>query len=563
MRILGFLLLFIPVAALAQATIPQDYFRSPVNFEISLSGNFGELRSNHFHSGLDIRTNYTQGHPIYATADGYISRINVAHFGYGKALYIQHPNGYTTVYGHLQRFAGDIAEYTKKNQYRRESYEMEVYPDAKLLPVKKGDLIAYSGNTGGSGGPHLHYEIRDANQRPMNPLLFGYKVADTRKPSIEKLRIYAISEDAHLDHQDNNKDLRLTQQADGSYLAESIEALGTVGFGVTAFDRLNSVENKNGIYKIETKVNGESLQIILFDKFSFAETRFINHYIDYPHWIDSKMKVQKLFRDNNNPLSLIAASPTDGHLKVEEGYSYMFEIILEDFAANTTSIKIPVNGKKRVTEKTILTNTKEELFIANKVNVVTKGDYHIHMPANALYENTYLNISASNDTLFLHNDRIPLHKNINLSLDLKDRNLQDIEKYFIGLIPKFGKPRYFTTIPKDNKLSISTRDFGTYAVFKDTQAPTISPINFYDGKWISNNQTLRIKIEDDLSGISSYRATINGKFILMEYEYKDNSLTYHFSDKVIAESENKLKLIVIDKAGNTATYEATFFRKDL
>src|SRR5699024_2993174 len=321
MQVLRFLWVLLPIITLAQPQVPTDYFRSPVDLEISLSGNFGELRGNHFHSGLDIRTNYTQGHPIYAAADGYISRINIGHFGYGKALYIQHPNGYTTVYGHLQRFVGDIQEYTKKQQYRRESYEIQVYPEAGVIPVKKGDLIAYSGNTGGSGGPHLHYEIRDGNQRPMNPLLFGYHVADTRKPNIDKLRIYTISDNAHVDHQSKNKDLRLTPQNDGSYLDESIEALGKIGLRVATFDRLNSVDNKNGAYRIQTKINGEPHHEIRFDRFSFAETRYVNQYIDYAYWIDSKYKVQKLFREQNNQLSIITPSANAGYLNVEEGMS--------------------------------------------------------------------------------------------------------------------------------------------------------------------------------------------------------------------------------------------------
>ena len=562
MQVLRFLWVFLPIITLAQPKVPTDYFRSPVDLEISLSGNFGELRGNHFHSGLDIRTNYTQGHPIYAAADGYISRINIGHFGYGKALYIQHPNGYTTVYGHLQRFVGDIQDYTKKHQYNRESYEMQVYPESHVLPVKKGDLIAYSGNTGGSAGPHLHFEIRDGNQRPMNPLLFGYKVADTRKPNIDKLRVYAISDEAHIDHQDENKDLRLIPEGDGSYLAESIVAEGKIGFGVATFDRLNSVENKNGVYRIKTKVNGEPHQEIRFDKFSFAETRYINHYIDYAYWVKNKFKIQKLFREPRNPLSIISPSASDGYLTVKENKNYIFDIYVEDFAGNITHIKVPITGKKRVTDKSepIL---EGEPYIATKVNAVTKGKFHIYMPSDALYENAYLDFRASGDTLYLHNDEVPLHKNISVSYDLNASDIKDPDKYFIGRLPNWGKPRHYKTEYANNKLSIQTRDFGTYTLIKDTTPPTVAPINFSDGKWISNNKTLRVRIEDDLSGIASYRATINGKFILMEYEYKDNSLTYDFSDGIIKDTENNLKVIVIDNVGNSTTFESTFYRKEL
>lgn len=562
MQFLRFLCVLIPILSWAQPNVPTDYFRSPVDLEISLSGNFGELRGNHFHSGLDIRTNYSQGHPIYATADGYISRINIGHFGYGKALYIQHPNGYTTVYGHLQRFVGDIQVYAKEHQYKIESYEMQVYPEAHVLPVKKGDLIAYSGNTGGSEGPHLHYEIRDANQRPMNPLLFGYKVADTRKPTIDKLRIYVKSDDSHIDHQDHHKDLRLTPLNNGNYIAENVEALGKIGFGIATYDRLNAVENKNGVYRIKTKVNGEPHQEIRFDKFSFAETRYINHYIDYSYWVKNKYKIQKLYRKPGNPLSLISPSPSDGYLIVQENKNYIFDIYIEDFSGNTTHVKVPIKGTQRITEKTEVQISGEK-YIASKVNAVTKGKFHVYMPTNALYEDTHLIFHASGDTLYLHNNKVPLHKNINITYDVNASQLKDADKYFIGRLPDWGKPRHYKTEYANNKLSIKTRDFGTYTLIKDTTPPRVSPINFSDGKWISNNKNLRIKIEDDLSGIASYRATINGKFILMEYEYKDNSLTYDFDDGIIKDTENNLKLIVIDNVGNSTIFEATFYRKEL
>jgi len=560
-----FLIFFVvfPFLLYSQPQVPNNYFRSPLDLEISLSGNFGELRNNHFHSGLDIRTNYTEGHPVYAAADGYISRIGIGHYGYGKALYIQHPNGYTTVYGHLKSFVGEIDKHTRAHQYKIESYEVQLYPKAQQIPIKKGELIAYSGNTGGSGGPHLHYEIRDANQRPMNPLLFGYQVLDTRAPTIEKLRVYPISSTSHIDHQSQDKDLRITPQTDGSYLAESIDALGQIGFGVASFDRLNSVENKNGIYRITTSINGEPHHEVRFDIFSFAETRYINHYIDYPHWKDSKIKIQKLFRPINNPLSIITQSPSNGYVNVEEGMSYLFEIVLEDFAGNTTLIKIPITGKEQITNTVPQLASEAEIYLAQKAHAITQGKFHIYMPAEAMYEDHALDIYASNDTLFLHNDRIPLHKNITVSFDLNEADLETPEKYFIGRIPKWGKPRHYSTQYKNGKLSIATRDFGVYTLVKDITPPTVKPINFSDKKWISNNKTLRIEIKDDLSGINSYRATINGKFILMEYEYKDNSLTYYFSDHIIEDTENNFKLIVIDNVGNSTTFESTFYRKEL
>lgn len=562
MNRLFFVFYFVSFSLFAQ-NIPTDYFRSPLDLDLSLSGNFGELRNNHFHSGLDIRTNYTEGHPIYATADGYISRIGIGHYGYGKALYILHPNGYTTVYGHMQNFAGEIQEYTKKLQYQRESYEIQAYPTASELPVKKGQLIGYSGNTGGSGGPHLHYEIRDGNQRPMNPLLFGIDIHDTRKPEVDKLRIYKLDENAHIDHQDKAKDLRLTKQADGTYIAEKVEALGNIGIGVATFDRANAVENKNGVYQLLLKVNGETHFEVKYDKFSFAETRYINQYIDYAHFKTNKYRVQRLFRETNNPLSVFFQARNNGVVNIKENLSYNLEVELVDFVGNKTKIQIPVQGKERKTPVSIDSPENEKLYIANKTHAITQGDFQILIPNDALYRDTYMDIRAGNDTLYFHNDQVPIHKNISITYDFGDNPPSDINKFFIGRTRGYGKPYHHKTQVKNNKLSINTRDLGTFILVKDTKAPEIKPLNFSDNKWISENKTLRLKIEDDLSGIASYRATINGKFILMEYEYKDKTLTYHFSDKVISDTENNFKLIVLDNVGNSATFEATFYRKEL
>ena len=184
---------FFSTFLIAQSNVPQDYFSSPLDIPMILSGSFGELRSNHFHSGLDIKTQQREGFPILAPADGYVKRIKVAHYGYGKALYLQHPNGYTTVFAHLQRYANDIQDYVKEQQYKKETFEFEAFPSDKLLQVKKGEIIGYTGNSGSSGGPHLHFEIRDPASRPMNPMLFGIEIPDTKAPLVSVLFAYPTS----------------------------------------------------------------------------------------------------------------------------------------------------------------------------------------------------------------------------------------------------------------------------------------------------------------------------------------------------------------------------------
>jgi len=265
MNLLRILLVISVFQLQAQKTIDPNYFSNPLDIPMVLSGSFGELRSNHFHSGLDIKTQQRSGVPIYAPADGYVSRIKVGHYGYGKALYIKHPNGYSTVYAHLQKFETTIQDFVKKSQYKKERYEIELFPKESSLLVKKGDLIAYTGNSGSSGGPHLHYEIRDAYSRPMNPMLFGLEIPDTKDPSVTSVLAYPVSDDATVNQSSEPVKLRLIKQKDGSYKTEKISAYGKIGFGIATTDQQNGAYNKNGVYRIKTTYNGKPKIDIKFE----------------------------------------------------------------------------------------------------------------------------------------------------------------------------------------------------------------------------------------------------------------------------------------------------------
>lgn len=555
------LLLFFGWIGYGQNDIPTDYFSNPLDIDLVLSGTFGEMRANHFHSGLDLKTEQREGLPVYAPADGHVSRINVQHYGYGKALYILHPNGYTTVYGHLRSFAGDIEKYVKDTQYEKETYEIELFPEKTLLPVKKGDVIAYTGNTGGSGGPHLHYEIRDGSQRPMNPLLFGVEIPDTKTPIISGVFAYPISEDAHINQSQNRTKLRLIKQKDGSYKTENVTAFGKIGFGVTTYDQQNGASNKNGSYRILTKNNGTEKIEVLFNKFSFSETRYLNRYTDYNYYETNRSMVQKLFREKNNPLSIITKEDENGFITVADSLTFIYTIEVNDFKGNNILVTIPIEGKKlEILEPKNIDKT-EDFIYADHATSLTKGKFSIYIPANSLYEDTFLNIEADGDTLKFHEDVIPIHSNISITADISTYNEADRHKLYLGKLNYRGLPSYTSTTRSGDKLTGKTRNFGNYIIASDNTPPTIKPVNFSEGKWVSNENFLQIKITDDLSGISSYRATINGKFILMEYEYKKNVLTYNFNDNVNLETENNLKLIVIDNVGNSATFEAKFFRK--
>ena len=556
------LLILCFLSSFAQSpNIPVDYFDDPLQVPLVLSGTFGELRSNHFHSGLDIKTQQREGLPVYASAEGYISRINVAHFGYGKALYVQHPNGYTTVYAHLKNFSPRIEAYIKKLQYERESYEVEVYPTASELPVERGEMIASSGNTGGSGGPHLHFEIRDGEQRPMNPLMFGFEIADTRAPLVSGIYAYPLGEDAHVNGSAERQKLRLIPQADGSFQAEKIDACGDIGFGINTVDQLDAAPNQNGVFRIETSANGEKLLQLNFEKFSFAETRHLNQLIDYGYYTQNSRRIQKLFIEPSNPLSIYSDRFNEGILNVQDSLSYNYVVKVSDFAGNERIVRIPVEGKHMSEIRSKPEKTSEYFVEAGTGAQFEENGIDVFIPKNSLYQDLHLDVTFDNEKITLHEDVVPIHTNITIGFDVSKYTPEDQKQMFIARLNKWGNPNYSTTTKEGNRFTTKTRTFGTYTLARDTKAPSVVPLNFKNGQWISANKDLRVRISDDLSGIKSFRATVNGKFLLMEYEYKQNLLTHNFEDGVVTDTENLLKIEVTDNVGNTTIFESTFFRK--
>ncbi|MDR5592026.1 M23 family metallopeptidase [Christiangramia sp. SM2212] len=554
-----FLILFSTLQA--QNDLPQDYFANPLDVPIVLAGTFGELRSNHFHSGLDIKTQQREGLEVKASAAGYISRINIQHYGYGKALYIQHPNGYTTVYGHLQKLAPKLKEYLRKQQYSKESYEIELFPEPGELSVEQGELIAFSGNTGGSGGPHLHFEIRDGSQRPMNAQMFGLEVPDTKKPMIEGLFAYPLGDDAHVNNSQERQKLRLIPLNDGTYTVNQVEACGEIGFGISTVDQQDGAYNHNGVFRIEASLNGDQVFEVDFDKFSFAETRHLNQLIDYEYYANNKSRIQKLFRTPSNPLSIYGNLNEEGKLNVKDSLDYQYTIKVTDYKGNEKLVRVPIKGQ--ISDNIKKRDKKETDFLASANNGLSakQGKIDVYIPGGSLYEDAYLDIDFTDDAVVVHKDEIPVHKNFTIGFDVSEYPAEEREQLFIARLSDYGRPNYSTTYKKGNRFTTGTRTFGKYTLAKDSTAPRVSPVNFYDGQWISSNETLKVKISDDLSGIEAYRATVNGKFILMEYEYKNNTLTHYFSDNVLSETENNLKVIVTDNVGNTTTYTAKFFRK--
>ncbi|MCL6296669.1 M23 family metallopeptidase [Jejuia spongiicola] len=561
MRLILIFFLTLSTLSIAQNNYPQDYFRSPLDVTLILSGTFAELRSNHFHSGLDIKTQQRVGLNVYASAEGFVSRIKVSHFGYGKALYITHPNGYTTVYAHLNKFSPEIEAYVKKHQYEKESFEIELFPNAEDLKIVKGAVVALSGNTGGSGGPHLHFEIRDKAERPINPMLFGIDIKDSINPLISSIYAYPIDKNSYINKASRKKKLRLIPLKNGDYTVENIEAYGKIGFGIETIDRQNLAANKNGVYNIQTFVNGNKNFELDFKRFSFSETKHINRLIDYEHYKTKKKRIQKLF-NQSNPLSLYKDVLNDGILSIKDSTYSVYKIKVGDYKNNNTWATITIKGSKVDAEEVKTNKTTPYYINANETTNLKKGKVSVDFYKDTFYDSFYIDFDVKNDTLLLHKDIIPAKKSFTISYDVSAYSNKDKSKLYIAKLLGYKKfPAYSSTKRKGNILTTRTKTLGEFALATDTIKPTITAHNFKKGQWISNFRYLKLKIDDEGSGVSNYRATVNGKWILMEYDYKTKTLTHDFNDGCITATKNNLKLIVTDNVGNNSTFETMFYRK--
>lgn len=555
------LLLFLQIAS-AQTEYPQDYFQSPLDIPLRLSGTFGELRSNHFHSGLDIKTQQRTGLPVKAVANGYVSRIKIQRYGYGKALYVTHPNGYTSVYAHLDRFSDRIEKYVRKGQYDKESYTIQLFPGDLELRVDQGEVIAYSGNSGGSGGPHLHFEIRDAASKPINPFLFGYDVPDTRPPLVKGLMVYPLDEFACINGKNEPQEIRLIPAGNNVYKSPQLLLSGKIGFAINTNDRQNTGPNQNGIYRMTGLRNGTQFYEVTFDTYSFGETRYLNNMIDYERYKTQKRRYTKLFRSPTNPLSLYKQIDNNGIIDFNQpGMDNTILVNITDFKGNLSQVVMDIKNDSLMSQPASYPDPESTLVTITGGFSGNFGKFDLNIPAGALYEDASLMIRQNYDTLQVHQDIVPLHKSMVISYDARDCSPKLLNKTYIARQAPWGTLYHVDTNVKQGKLKAFTRTLGTYTIDRDTVPPTIAPLNFRNKQWISNHKKLQLKIDDEKSGIKGYRATVNGTFILMEYDYKTDMLTHYFSDGVVKDTENHLKVIVTDNVGNSATFESVFYRK--
>ena len=551
------------ITSFAQNNYPSDYFRSPLDIPLRLAGTFGELRNNHFHAGIDIKTNRRTGLPVYATADGYISRIKVAIWGYGKVIYINHSNGFTTVYAHLNKFGNGIQEYVKSIQYEKKSYETgNIFLKENQIKVTKGQIIGYSGRTGGFVEPHLHYEIRNTKtEKIINPLLLGIKIQDSIAPKIKKLIAYPMDSDSRINRSLKNQSLSIKKDSLNNYIANRLSASGKIGFGVNVYDLLGKELNKNGIYSLEMKINGIRHYYHDVETFSFSESKFINLLIDYEYYSKYKSRIQKTFREKENKLSIYKDLIEEGGITINEGLNYQVEIIAKDFIGNSSSLKIPVVGLKSESILNQERDTTAYKIVKKEFQKFSKNGVTIAFPKNTFYKDLFLNFSVNDRIATIHKPIIPLDKKFTITFDSIMYKKSEVNHIYIANMNNKKYPYYMDTRKKSDKIFTTTKTLGKYGLLIDNQIPKIYNSNFKDNDWMSRLRYLTIKISDSQSGIKSYEASIDNEWILMEYDVKKKRLSYDFRDKKLVGSKHIFKLVVSDNVGNTNTYKSSFYRK--
>lgn len=542
---------------------PKEDFIPPMNIPLVLSGTFGELRSNHFHSGVDIKTQGREGVPVVSIADGQIVRIKVSPFGFGNAIYVRHNNGYTSVYAHLQKFNKEVQTYVRKQQYIKKSFSIELFPSGNLFSVKQGDTLALSGNSGGSGGPHLHFEMRStASEKVVNPLLF-FDVKDSKSPELLDLQFYDFLNSELL----SSKKHKLIKDKAGQYhLAGEnvIEVYGKPGFALRTFDRLNGANNKNGVYAIKMMFDDLEYYDFKMETFAFHETRYINSHIDYGQKKCCNLTYNKLFVEPNNRLSIYGQRAKMNLPALKDDSLHQVQIVVLDIKGNTSVLEFKIKRADNRDRNIKNGETNLPKFNYRQTNFF-KNDYvDLVLPEGALYSDVYFEFkelprckSCYSSVYQLGAIEIPIHKYYNVKIKPSISYDGDKSKLAIASM-KNGKIVDYEGGKFINGFVVGrTRQLGEFAVVADEQAPKIRAVNFQTGSSLKGKKSLKIKITDNFSGISSYRGDFNGSWVLMSYDAKNKLLIINLDEVDLKPGNHKLRLVVKDELNNKSVANFT------
>jgi murein DD-endopeptidase MepM/ murein hydrolase activator NlpD len=547
-------------------TYPTDYFGIPVAGAVHLTGTCGELRPNHFHAGVDI--DGQTGDPIFAAADGYIENIKVQGSGYGNMLQIRHTNGYLTLYAHLDRFVSHIQQFVKDYQYQNEQFEVDIKPPNTLFKIKKGQQIGYLGNTGSSGGPHLHFEVRSPDGKAVNPLLCGIPITDNIPPDIRGLKVYFLNDRREVlgskplpFHKDKNGAIHLQ--------GDTIRVGGSrVGFGVKAYDRSNTRRNDNGIFDLAMYADGQLAFRWTADEFDFDESRYLNAHIDYSERQKHGSWFHRCFSLPGDFLGNYTRTETMGAVKLHPDRPVKISFELSDAAGNTSKLHFWALQDETAVE-TIASAPYQFLFPFDSENHLDLEGFAIDMPKGTLYETLQLQYRAVQDPSSdiysvmhqLHNEQTPVHKSFEVRVK-PTRLPEHLRDKAIVANCNSGRPDNCGSLWEDGWLKASTRSFGNFCVMADTIAPRITPLVFAAD--MRKKKTMAFRITDNFSTTGNarglrFRGAIDGQWVLFEYDKKRNRIEHTFDGRV-GKGPHSVRISVVDDRGNEGVFTGKFTR---
>jgi hypothetical protein len=528
-------------------------FHSPIDAPFDLSGTFGEFRSR-FHTGIDFKSRGVQGQKIFSIEDGFVSRIEVNNYGYGKVLYIDHPNGYTSVYAHLRNFSPELNKYIKSELYKSKTNSIKKFPKKNELTVNKGSVIGYSGNTGRSFGPHLHFEVRETkNQNALNPLMFNYKYIDKERPIIRGL--YIINEDKSLVRKLPARK-KISKLNDSTYISDLVEYNGKIGVGLDIYDiQYKNLYNQNGIYKIELFIDSILSYSYKMDKIKFSENHYKKIMYDYLSLVEKNKKVLKIYTPRNSNLSFLKNNSFNGIINSDTYKDNSVTIKISDWNKNSSYIKFRL---KSVTTKSEDISYQGIEVLRNQDYTLNKNSSIIEIDKNTFYDDLLLNISYNSDTLDLGKEKNPFRSSLRVKLPHKIIDTMQLRQSFVGKIIN-DRVSYLSSKKNNSYIYTNTSSLGRYIISRDTLEPEIKPINFKNNANIKGKRSLRLRLKDELSGIKKYSSYINGIWALFEYEPKSNLIFHNLSDGIINNGENELIIKYEDGVGNKGIYKTKVF----
>ena len=552
---LFFLFLFVHISCFAVVD-KENEFGLPIDFPVLFSGNFAELRSNHFHGGLDFKTQGVIGKPVHAPADGYVSRVTVSSGGYGNAMYVTHFNGYTTVYGHLESFMPEIEKRIRQYQYENETFAVDISFHKDEFPIKKGDIISLSGNTGYSFGPHLHFEIRETESNDLvNPLIF-YKshVKDTHSPKAYAFSLYSRFGRGVIERNRN----KFISPVYMNSIKDTVKVWGEIGFGVRALDFMDDTSNNYGIYGIELEVDDSLLFSCSMDRVVFSENRLINAWIDYETYYNRGKRFMRLHLLDNNPLSSLSTDDNRGWLLVDEERMYNVRCLLSDMHGNVSKYEFVIKGER--CEIPVKKSANTQCLYWDFDNELRDLGMRLRIPNGELFEDAILDVdriekpNSVSDRYNLNGEIYPLWHGGELDIRMNVVPECGVEKCYIRRITKsggYGVGGFY----KDGWMTTLISVLGCYEIAVDTFPPLVKPIN--EKEW-SRNALLSFSMIDKETGIETYKGYIDNEFKLFKYSSKNARLTCNFKTENVQRGTHTLYLIVTDKVGNETIIEKQF-----